>query len=107
MADNPTPNRAARRSKGKKGVTWTECFSFEHDGETHTFQPTYDVLTPGFLRENRRRDEIDAFFTMVEALVPEGQEGRDMLDLIDNMSRQEFRALMEDFYAYMEADPGE
>lgn len=107
MADNPTPNRAARRANGKKGVTWTECFSFEHDEQTHTFQPTYDVLTPGFLRENRRRDEVDAFFTMVEALVPEGKEGAEMLDVIDNMSRGDFRKLMEDFYAYMEADPGE
>lgn len=104
MAAPTQPNRATRRANAKK---WTEAFSFEHDGQTHTFQPTYDILTPGFLRENRRRDEIDAFFTMVEALVPEGQEGRDMLDLIDNMSRQEFRSLMEDFYAYMEADPGE
>lgn len=107
MADNPTPNRAARRAKGKKGVTWTECFSFEHEEQTYTLQPTYDVLTPGFLRANRRRDDLDAFFTMIEALVPEGKEGREVLDVIDNMTRAEFTKLMEKFFEYMEADPGE
>ena len=80
-----------------------DAFSFEHDGETYTFKPTFDVLTPGFLRKNRRREEVDAFFTMVEALVVDDEQ----LDVIDNMSRDEFQQLMKDFYGYLEASQGE
>lgn len=80
------------------------AFSFEHDGETYTFKPTYEVVTPGFLRANRRRDEVDAFFTMVEALVADDKQ----LEVIDGMERAAFRQLMKDFYAHLEvADTGE
>lgn len=74
-------------------------FSFEHDGNTYTLKPTWDVLTPGWLRANRRRDDIDAFFTMVEALAPD--DDGVTLDVIDNMGRNEFRKLMSSFYEYM------
>ena len=94
--------KPADRKPKKKDAP--EAFTFEHDGEQYTFKPTYDVLTPGWLRKNRRRDETDAFFTMVEALVQDDET----LDVIDNMTRSEFRALMTEFYEYLEvADSGE
>lgn len=101
MTDIPKGAKVPGDHKAKAKDEQADAFSFEHDGETYTFKPTYDVLTPGFLRANRRREEIDAFFTMVEALADE-----DTLDVIDHMSRDEFKALMEDFYAYLGADQG-
>lgn len=98
------PDGAKKPSDRKsKAQDATDAFSFEHDGETYTFKPTFDILTPGFLRKNRRREEVDAFFTMVEALVVDDEQ----LDVIDNMSRDEFQQLMKDFYGYLEASQGE
>lgn len=102
MTDIPQGAKKPSDRKSKKSEQ-AEAFSFEHDGETYSFKPTFDILTPGFLRKNRRRDEIDAFFTMVEALV----EDDATLDVIDNMSRDEFQSLMTDFYGYLEANQGE
>lgn len=93
----------------KKGDA-VERFSFEHDGETYTFKPTHSVVTPGFLRKNRRRDEIDAFFTMVEELVDDYDELEDKsptLDVIDHMDRAEFNQLMRDFYTHLGGLSGE
>ena len=99
------PENAKRPSDRKaKQAEAGERFSFTHKGEEYVFKPTYEVLTPGWLRKNRRRDEVDAFFTMVEALA----EDDETLEVIDNMTRSEFRALMTDFYEYLEvADSGE
>lgn len=96
-AKKPTDRKAKSEGVGDR-------FSFERDGVTYTFKPTYDVLTPGFLRKNRRRDDIDAFFTMVEALVDDyDDEGESAtLDAIDTMSRSEFSILMKDFFGYLE-----
>ena len=93
-----------RQQKQPKGNP-SEPFEFEHDGETYTLKPTYEVLTPGFLRKNRRRDEADAFFTMIEELVDDYDEYEDKsatLDAIDGMTRGQFRVLQKDFYAYLE-----
>lgn len=91
------PANAKKPSDRKpKADDETLAFTFEHDGQSFTFKPTYDVLSPGFLRANRRRDEIDAFFTMVEALADE-----DTLEVIDHMDRDSFKALMEGFYDHL------
>lgn len=91
------PDNAKKPSDRKSKTEESDsAFSFVHDGERHTFKPTFDVLTPGFLRANRRREEVDAFFTMVEALAE-----ADTLAVIDVMDRKSFTALMEDFYNYL------
>lgn len=77
-------------------------FRFEHGGETYEFKDVFDVLTPGFIRKNRRRDDVDAFFTLVEALADD-----ETLDVIDNLPRDEFAKLQRDFNAFLEATPGE
>ena len=99
------PEGAKRPSDRKaKQVDPDECFSFEHDGETYTLKPTHEVLTPGFIRKNRRRTEDDAFFTMLEALIPDYDDDGNSktLDVLDNMTRGQFQILTKDFYAYLE-----
>ncbi len=90
------------KKKTGKAKEQPECFTFAHDGQEYVFKPTYDVLTPGFLRRNRRRDDVDQMFTMFEALADE-----DTLAVIDVLSRSEFKQLTEDFFGYMEMTPGE
>jgi|SRR5690348_13023477 len=83
-------------------------FSFTHAGETHTARPYLDVLTPKWLRANRRRDETDFAFTLLEALF-EGDEGA--MDALDSMSWPKFNetagAVMADMKAKVEVSLGE
>jgi len=85
------------RKPKAKSTGNTECFTFTHDGVEYTLRPTYDVLTPGFLRKNRNRSDMDAFFTMLEELAD-----AETLDVIDNMSRTEFHELQQGFYKHLE-----
>jgi hypothetical protein len=69
--------------------TSADLFSFEHDGKTYTFEQSFDVVrSPRWLRANRRRDELDFAFTIIEELA-----GDDALEAIDAMSEAEFEAL--------------
>ena len=92
-----TPKNAKKPADHKKATGNTECFTFTHDGVEHTLSPTYDVLTPGFLRANRRRGDLDAFFTMLEELAD-----ADALAAIDSMSRVEFDAFSEALNEHLE-----
>ena len=104
MPEIPENAKKPADRKKKKDDDSEVAFSFTAGGETYTLKPTYDVVTPGFLRANRRREEVDAFFTMLEALAPD----EDTLDAVDNMSRSEFQQLMKDFYRHLEvASTGE
>lgn len=93
----PAPENAKKPADRKPKSENVDCFTFTHDGVEHTLRPTYDVLTPGFMRANRRRDDLDAFFTILEALAD-----ADTLDVIDNMTRAEFKDLQDDFYKHLE-----
>jgi hypothetical protein len=63
-------------------------YSFEHRGETHHFEKSFAVVqTPKWLRQNRRRDEADLVFTIVEEL-----GGEEVVELVDEMTIEEFRA---------------
>lgn len=105
------PEGAKRPSDHKSKSVNSDHFEFEHDGTTYALKPTLDIVTPGFLRKNRRRDDMDAFFTMLEELVDDyddftGESAT--LDAVDGMSRSEFTQLQKDFYAHLEvADRGE
>jgi hypothetical protein len=79
-----------------------ECFTFEHEGKSYTLKATGDCLTPRFMRANRRRDDVDAFFTILEELADE-----DQLEVIDSMSNEEFGELSKKFYAHLGATQGE
>jgi len=96
----PTPKKPQDRKPKTEDVS--DCFSFEHDGETYTLKRTIDHITPGFLRKNRKLDDLDAFFTILEELADDEQ-----LAVIDGMSTPEFGQLNRDFYKHLGAQRGE
>lgn len=68
--------------------TASDLYTFDYEGETYTFEKPFSVVrAPGFLRANRRRDELDLAFTILEEIA-----GDEVLALIDRMSDEEFRA---------------
>jgi hypothetical protein len=83
---------APRRPQDHKPkATATGLFSFTHDGKEYTFpKPFSAVSQPKFLRANRRRDELDMSFTMIEVLADDDE---DILAAIDDMSLAEFNKL--------------
>lgn len=65
-----------------------DLFSFDHNGETHTFEKSLSVVrSPKWLRANRRRDELDLTFTILEEVA-----GEDVVEVIDEMTPEEFQA---------------
>ena len=61
-------------------------FSFEHDGETYTFIKSLSFTTkPGFIRKNRRKNEADVMFDILEEVCDE-----ETLAVIDEMETDEF-----------------
>lgn len=99
MSTTATPKQPQDR-KPKRGTAFDdvpEAFEFEHDGETYTFRPTAEHVTPGFLRKHRRDDEIDITYTMIELLADE-----ETLEVIDNMSFPEHSAFQEQFGTYFQ-----
>jgi hypothetical protein len=93
-----------RKPKADK-VKATDYFSFQLDGETYTMpNKTNDIITFGFIRKNRRRDEIDYVMTCIEAL-SDGDD--DILDKLDAMSNRDNKRFVEDFLAHLGASLGE
>jgi hypothetical protein len=65
-----------------------DLYSFDHNGETHTFEKSLSVVrSPKWLRANRRRDELDLVFTILEEVA-----GEDVVEVIDEMDPEEFQA---------------
>lgn len=80
----PKPSARTRKPAAE------DLFSFEHAGQTYTFEkPLSVVRAPRWVRENRRRDELDLMWTIVETVA-----GDDALAAIDTMSETEFDDLM-------------
>lgn len=80
-------------------MTESNLFSFEHRGETHTFAEPFDrVRKAGWLRANRRRDELDLAFTILEEVA-----GDDVLEVVDDMDAEEFAALSKKISAALNA----
>lgn len=66
-------------------------FTFTHDGKSYTFEKSLErVRKPGWLRKNRRRDEIDLAFTILEEVA-----GDEALAAIDDMDEAQFQTIME------------
>lgn len=62
-------------------------FSFTHNEKTYEFEKDFSVVrSPRWLRANRRRDEIDLVFTIIEDL-----GGDDVCDAVDQMNEEEFQ----------------
>ncbi len=102
MATPKTPqDHLPKKSKARAGEQTP--FTFTHDGEEFTLKPLATLGT-GFIRKNRRRTDVDALFTMFEALVDD--DGA-TIEAIDEMGREEFNQLQEDFNAHNGITPGE
>jgi hypothetical protein len=72
--------------------TSDDLYSFEFKGETYTFEkPLSVVRSPRWLRANRRRDEIDFAFTLLEEVA-----GDEVLEVCDSMTDDEFAAFSRD-----------
>lgn len=70
----------------------SEPYTFEHDGKTYTCEKSIAaVLTPRWLRENRRRDQLDLTYTLLEEIA-----GEETLKVIDDMDWDEFKKLSEE-----------
>lgn len=77
-------------------------FEFVEGGKTYTGRPTLKTLTPGFLRANRKLEDLDALFTILEALFDEKA-----LAAIDTMTRKRFDELQNELNAHLEISQGE
>lgn len=89
-----TPRKASAMTSPKpsarnKPAAESHLFTFEHDGKTYTFEEDFSkVRSPRWLRANRRRDELDLAFTILEEIA-----GEEALEAIDDMTEEEFIAL--------------
>jgi hypothetical protein len=73
-------------------ATSDDFYTFEFKGETYTFEkPLSVVRSPRWLRANRRRDELDFAFTLLEEVA-----GDEVLDVTDSMTEGEFAAFSRD-----------
>jgi hypothetical protein len=89
-----TAPRVPQDHKSKASDSGKGRFTFTHKGESYTLpKPFETVQNPKYLRANRRRDELDLTFTMIEDLCGDTDEGEKILDVIDTMTREEFNAL--------------
>lgn len=81
---------APKPSARNKATTDEPLFTFEHDGQSYTFErPLSAVRSPRWVRANRRRDELDLMWTIVETIA-----GDEALAAIDTMTEAEFDGLM-------------
>jgi hypothetical protein len=86
-----TAPRRPQDHKPKATQATNGLFSFTHQGKQYTFpKPFSAVQNPKFLRQHRRRDELDLTFTIIEALADDDDE---ILDAIDSMAIGEFNKL--------------
>ncbi len=102
MAENKKPKKPQDRKPKKVTPTPDEPFEFQHGGETFILAAPSEVLTVGFARKNRNRDQMDQFFTIIEALAD-----ADTLAAIDDMKKDEFHQFQLDFYAHAGIELGE
>jgi hypothetical protein len=86
-----------------------EYFTFtDRHGNEHTApRKTLDILTPGFIRRNRKLEETDFVFTAIEELCGDTKEGAAILEVIDHMERQEFLDFQDAFVKHLGATMGE
>lgn len=81
----------------------SQNFTFQQGDESFTFEKSLDdVITPAWLRANRRRDELDLVFTIIEDCA-----GEDALAAFDRLTKPEFEQLSKDLNKALGASLGE
>lgn len=86
MPDKKTPmdHQPSQEEKAE------QLYTFTYQGTTYTFEKPFSVVqTPRWLRANRRRDELDLAFTILEEVA-----GEDVLEVVDDMSQAELEKFM-------------
>lgn len=64
-----------------------KTFTFEHNGKEVSFEKDFStVRSPRWLRANRRRDEVDLIFTIIEDI-----GGEAVCEAVDEMNEEEFQ----------------
>lgn len=72
-------------------------FTFEHEGKSYRFTgPTAALLTPGFVRRNRK-NEAEAMFSIMEELTDQPT-----LAVIDNMTWEQNAAFLQALSAHVQ-----
>ena len=102
-----TPAGAKKPTDRKPKATASvddDTVSLTFGGDEYTSRPLHDVFSPKWLRLNRRRDEIDAGYTLVEDAF-EGVRG--FLDAWDGLSFKEQADCIGELQAAMETSLGE
>lgn len=111
MTTTPSRTPATRKAAAPadhKPAAADRRFSFTHGGKEYTFPNPVSVITsPGFIRKNRRREELDFGFTALEALAGDTKAGVACLDAIDEMEPEEFNTVMEALWEFADMPAGE
>lgn len=81
-----------------------DTYSFTHDGVTYTSLELSSVITPGWVRRNRRRDELDIYMTLFEDVFA-GVDGA--LEAYDAMSWEESQDVVGGLSQMLESTVGE
>lgn len=103
----PTP-RQPQDHQSKADTSADDYFSFSAGGTEYTMpHKTLDVITTGFVRQNRRRDEVDYVLTCVEALAGDGKEGQEILAAFDSLTRAQLSDFMDTFREHLGVSLGE
>jgi hypothetical protein len=105
----PEPKQPTdHQPKKQKAPEPDEFFTFTSQGEPVTVPvATTDALGAKFVRENRRRDEVDFVLTAFEAMAGEGKEAKAVTDAFDAMSADEWKQFQKDFRDHLGATLGE
>ena len=94
--------------KKSKAPEPDEYFTFVSQGERITVPiATADALGAKFVRENRRRDEVDFVLTAFEAMTGTGREAKEITDAFDAMTPAEWKQFQTDFRDHIGATLGE
>ena len=104
----PEPKQPTdHQPKKSKAPEPDEFFTFVSQGERITVPiATADALGAKFVRENRRRDEVDFILTGFEQMCA-GREGKPVLEAFDNMTPAEWKQFQTDFRDHIGATLGE
>jgi len=90
-----------KNTQGRKTPTEDDVFTFEWNGKTYTL-PKFGNWPMGLFRRVRKLDDVDATFTILEAVA-----SPEVLAVIDEMTPDEFGKVMSDWQAHAGVTLGE
>ena len=70
----PAGVKVPQDRKPKDDDASSGSFQFTHKGQAFTSPPLINTLSPGFLRRNRDKADVDFYFTILESLFDDQPE---------------------------------